>query len=359
MLAPVYQFYAALARLADYNSADITADQQRQAIFKYQHQLQQAAASAPMNYLHKCDLVAAELARIEGQVAVAMTYYDRAIEGALENGYIQEAALANERAAEFYRAQGKKRIAQAYMTDAYYGYIQWGAIAKVQQLEAKYPELIIRDEPPVPSIVTLDTVVTDVIQSIGSTSSSASALDLTTVMKAAQAISGELNLHHLLEKLLSIILENAGACKGCLILEKEEQLFVEAVASDADRTFVVLQSTPVETSSNIPISLVNYVARTQHTKVFANASQYMGYGRSLITAKRMDRALEVFNASHKKNGDVYAVNAGFMSYYSAKNDYKKALSYAEKALTQASNDAAKNALNANIAKLKEGKDINQ
>jgi hypothetical protein len=92
--------------------------------------------------------------------------------------------------------------------------------------------------------------------------------------------------------------------------------------------------------------------------VFANPNQYLGAGRSQITAKRLDRALEIFNANQKKNGDVYAVNAGFMSYYSAKADYKKALEYAEKALTQAA-EPQKATMNANIAKLKEGKDINQ
>lgn len=92
--------------------------------------------------------------------------------------------------------------------------------------------------------------------------------------------------------------------------------------------------------------------------VFANANQYMGAGRAQITAKRLDRAFEIFTANEKKNGDVYAVNAGYMSYYSAKGDFTKALDYANKALTQAPNEATKTAMNANITKLKDGKDIN-
>ena len=92
--------------------------------------------------------------------------------------------------------------------------------------------------------------------------------------------------------------------------------------------------------------------------VFANVGQYLNYGRNLIVAKRLDRALEVFNASQKKNGDVFQVNAGFMSYYSAKGDFQKALEYANKALTQAP-EPQKAAVNTMIAKLKEGKDINQ
>jgi Protein of unknown function (DUF2911) len=93
--------------------------------------------------------------------------------------------------------------------------------------------------------------------------------------------------------------------------------------------------------------------------VFANPNQYMGSGRAMITAKRLDRALEIFDANKNKNGDVYAVNAGYMSYYSAKGDFTKSLDYANKALSQAPNDATKKIIEGNIAKLKEGKDINQ
>lgn len=93
--------------------------------------------------------------------------------------------------------------------------------------------------------------------------------------------------------------------------------------------------------------------------VFANPNQYMGYGRSLIRLKRMDRALEIFNAAQKKYGDSYTVNAGYMSYYSGKGDFKKALEYADKALKQSPDEPTKNIINGNIAKLKEGKDINQ
>lgn len=96
----------------------------------------------------------------------------------------------------------------------------------------------------------------------------------------------------------------------------------------------------------------------QEALVFAGVNQYLGYGRSLIAAKRADKALEIFLASQKKSGDVYAANAGLMYGYSAKGDYKKALSFAEKALAQAPNDAVKKTIGDNIAKLKEGKDVN-
>ncbi len=90
----------------------------------------------------------------------------------------------------------------------------------------------------------------------------------------------------------------------------------------------------------------------------ANPNQYQGYGRSLIAAKRMDRAMEVFSNNQQKNGDVYTVNSGFMYFYSAKGDFKKAIEYAQKALAQSPNEQSKTSINANIIKLKEGKDIN-
>jgi Protein of unknown function (DUF2911)/Tetratricopeptide repeat len=92
--------------------------------------------------------------------------------------------------------------------------------------------------------------------------------------------------------------------------------------------------------------------------LIATANQYTAYGRLLITQKRNDKALEVFIASQKRYGDIYGVNAGLMSGYSAKGDFKNAIKYAEKAMAQAPNDATKKQIEGQIAKLKEGKDIN-
>jgi Protein of unknown function (DUF2911) len=91
----------------------------------------------------------------------------------------------------------------------------------------------------------------------------------------------------------------------------------------------------------------------------ANANQYTAYARAMIAAKRFDRALETMQASSKKNGDVFTVNMGMMYAFSAKTDFKNALKHADKAMVQAPNDAAKKQIEGFIAKLKEGKDINQ
>jgi Protein of unknown function (DUF2911) len=91
----------------------------------------------------------------------------------------------------------------------------------------------------------------------------------------------------------------------------------------------------------------------------ATANQYTAYGRQLITQKRADKAMEVFTANKKRYGDVVGVNSGLMSGYSAKGDFKNAIKFAEKAMAQAPNEAAKKQIEGKIVKLKEGKDINQ
>jgi hypothetical protein len=93
--------------------------------------------------------------------------------------------------------------------------------------------------------------------------------------------------------------------------------------------------------------------------LIATANQYTAYGRTLVTQKRAEKAMEVFTASQKRYGDVYGVNNGLMSGYSAKSDFKKAVMYAEKALAQAPNEVAKKQMEGYILKLKDGKDINQ
>ena len=90
----------------------------------------------------------------------------------------------------------------------------------------------------------------------------------------------------------------------------------------------------------------------------ATANQYTAYGRQLITQKRADKAMEVLLASQKRYGDVFGVNNGLMSGYSAKGDFKNAIKYAEKAMAQAPNEAGKKQIEDFIKKLKEGKDIN-
>ncbi|HEY9665829.1 MAG TPA: ATP-binding protein, partial [Coleofasciculaceae cyanobacterium] len=173
-------------------------------------------------------------------------------------------------AAKFYLLWGKEAIAQVYMQKAHYAYHVWGAQRKVEDLEDKYPQLLARTSAHSRTQTTLNqTTTTPTTTSHFRTSTS---LDLATVMKAAQAISGEIVLSSLLSQLIKIAIENAGAEKAFLILNKYSNLFIEAQASVEHNDVLMLPSIPVRDSKQLPISIINYVERTQEDLVLEDAS---------------------------------------------------------------------------------------
>src|SRR5215467_845473 len=100
----------------------------------------------PANFESRAALPAAEIARIEGRLLEAEHLYERTIRSAHANGFLHIEALGHELAARFYAARAFEKIARAYLRDARYGYVRWGALGKVRQLEKLYPELI-EEEP--------------------------------------------------------------------------------------------------------------------------------------------------------------------------------------------------------------------
>jgi signal transduction histidine kinase len=220
-----------------------------------QKKIKKWAQFAPMTHLHKFYLVEAERYRVLDEKTKAIECYDRAITLAKENDYLNEEALANELAAKFYLGWGKEQVAQAYITNAYYGYLRWGATAKMKDLEQRYPQLLKR--------FTTANMSRDSRNSLPNTSGSTSGevLDLAALMKASQAISSEIELDKLLTTLMRILLESSGAQTGYLILESLGELRVEASGKANSNGVMVLQSTPVETC--LPASIIYYVARTQ------------------------------------------------------------------------------------------------
>jgi predicted ATPase/signal transduction histidine kinase len=263
-----YNFYYSLALLAQYPNLTATQRQEYMAIVAgNQEKMQQWANHAPPNSQHKYELIQAEIYRVSGQTLKAMEYYDRAINGARIQGYIQEEALAYERAADFYLALGREKIARDHMSEAYYGYVRWGATAKLKELETEYPYLISQMQS-TDTNLSEDTATTSKM----TTSGEVSVLDLATVMKASLAISGEIVLDKLLASLMKVSIENAGAIKGFLILPKNGRLLIEAAASIDSSEVVVQQSIPIETSQDLPVTVINYVARTRSEVVLENAA---------------------------------------------------------------------------------------
>ncbi|NEP42125.1 MAG: GAF domain-containing protein [Okeania sp. SIO2H7] len=226
-------------------------------------QLQQYwAAHAPMNHQHKVDLIEAERARLSDNKTAAIELYDRAIKGAKENGYIQEEALANERAALFYLDWGKETVAKVHIEEAYYCYARWGAKAKADQLEAKYPQFL-TFQPQTNSGSSSH-------PSLNTLTSSNSSLDLAAAIKASRAISGEIELNSLLRALIQIVLENAGADKAILILNNSDTWVVSA---KCDGSNCELLNVPCDETSNLPHGLFNTVKRTRQTILVNNIEE--------------------------------------------------------------------------------------
>jgi PAS domain S-box-containing protein len=264
---PIFHFYDSLAHLGIFAEAS---NSEKEAwlnrVNANQEKMQKWAHHAPMNHLHKFYLVEAEKAQVLGQHWQAVEFYEQAIKGASDHQFIQEEALAYELGAKFYLERGKTKIAQTYMKEAHYAYTRWGALAKVKDLEAKYPQLLPKS-PDTKSITSTSTTTTN-----STTGSQAGeALDLATFMKASQAISGEIVLDKLLTSLMKILIQNAGAQTGFLILDKAGELVIEASGEVEVDDVKVLQSIPV--NQYLPVSIINYVTRTKETVVENDAVQ--------------------------------------------------------------------------------------
>ncbi|GAB4187507.1 MAG: hypothetical protein Fur006_27430 [Coleofasciculaceae cyanobacterium] len=260
-----HNFYYSLLLLSQYPK--LSKSEQRKSLARVianQKQMKKWAEQSPSNFQHKYELVEAEKARVLEQNWRAAKLYKQAIQGARKNGYIQEEALVYELAAEFYLIAGMEEIAQTYMTKAHYGYTRWQATAKVKDLEARYPQLLTK---PVATNHSRSSITKTT--SISTSTRSREALDLASVMKASQAISGEIVLDKLLASLMKILIENAGAQKGFLILENQGTLLIEASGEVDFDTVTVLQSIPID--NHLPISIINYVVRTKETIVFNDA----------------------------------------------------------------------------------------
>jgi predicted ATPase/signal transduction histidine kinase/CheY-like chemotaxis protein/tRNA A-37 threonylcarbamoyl transferase component Bud32 len=264
-VVPIFHFYDSLIQLAVYFDDSQSACQTILDRVKVnQEKMQKWAHHAPMNFLHKFYLVEAERHRVLGEKVEAMELYDQAIALAKANEYINEEALANELAARFYFAWGKEAIAQLYLQKAYYAYQIWGAQAKVEHLEAKYSQFLTRTSAKSGTKATIPQRTTNYPEADRN-------LDLATVMKAAQALSGEIVLSKLLTKLMQILLENAAAETGVLILEQDSKLFIEATGRVGQDEITVQLSTAVE-MSQLPFSIINYVRQTQENVVLSDAT---------------------------------------------------------------------------------------
>jgi predicted ATPase/signal transduction histidine kinase/tRNA A-37 threonylcarbamoyl transferase component Bud32 len=210
----------------------------------HQRQLAEWMEYSPENFHALERMVSAELARLAGRADEAACAYEEAIRSARESGATHYVGLASELAANYWRTRQATIIAHAFAREARAAYQQWGALGKVQHLESLWPHLT-------SPAATSDTLTTS--------STNSSRIDALTVVKAQQAISGEIVLERLVTTLLQAAIENAGAQRGALLLPDGDTLSVAAV-SDAS-------------NPELPWSLITYVRRTREHVLIGDASK--------------------------------------------------------------------------------------
>ncbi|HEX4267369.1 MAG TPA: AAA family ATPase [Steroidobacteraceae bacterium] len=274
-----YHYYTALTVSALYEGA--SADQQaawRELLRSCREQLHDWAENNPSTFADKLALVSAEIARIEKRDAEALRLYEEAISFAREQGFVQNEGLAHELAARYCLTQRLETAGHAHLLSARECYDRWGAHGKVQQLDGRYPWLREARAP----------------AASATPASSNSQLDIETIVKASQALSSEIVLPELIEKLLRIAVENAGAERALLILfrggARNSESRIEAEATTRQGKVDVIVRPAVVTPSDLPQSVLHYVVRTQEVVLLDDASADKVYSKDEYVRQHRSRS---------------------------------------------------------------------
>ena len=229
----------------------------------------------PENFANRAALVGAEAARIEGRDADAMRLYEQAIRSARDHGFVHNEAVAYEVAARFYSARGFETFADAYLGKSRDCYLRWGADGKVRQLDRLHPHLAGPEGQ----------------HSAAPLGSAIPQLDVASVIKASQALSSEIELPKLIERLMTIALENAGADRVLLILPAGDEYLIQAQArAIGDQIEVTTRQEPI-TGIDCAESVVRYVIRTQESVLLDDASADHVYSKDEYVKRKRSRSV--------------------------------------------------------------------
>lgn len=265
-----HHFYESLAATGLLRSGNTAVNQRRleKRIRKNLRKMKKWASHAPENFQHNYHLILAEYAHIRGKENEARDYYDSAIHEAASNEYIHEEALANELAARFYRSQENLNLMDYHVRNAFQNYRDWGARAKMDQIQSEFPQVIINTFRKRTGLSRGATQTSTL--DITTTLSDFTSLDLQSVLKASASISGEIVLDKLLVTLMQILSENLGATQGYLLLEGDGRFYIEAESRDAMISDQVRQHISIDEGARLPLSIIKYVVRTSEELVIDN-----------------------------------------------------------------------------------------
>jgi PAS domain S-box-containing protein len=291
--------FDALTRLAAYPDSDAKIKKQLlKRVAVDQKNLLNRARLMPGNFQHKYDLIEAEKCRVLANPMLAMELYDRSIAGAKAHKYLQEEALGNELAAKFYLEWGKEKIAAIYLQAAYHCYACWGAQAKTNDLEQRYPELLVPitqiQQSTVSEISSLSTISHALTTKIITNGQVINTFDLTAVIQSTQALSGILELPALIDQLCQILLKNSGAeiCIPILLdyqitstqkaagYQNGWQVYGTNPNSSVDRSLVVdhpsqVIYSPLAECSYLPLKLINQVRHSGQAVILTPGKNWL------------------------------------------------------------------------------------
>jgi predicted ATPase/GAF domain-containing protein/anti-anti-sigma regulatory factor len=287
--SPGYYFYAGVG----FTQAARGADPERRELYleraeAHAGKLARWAALCPANLAHRSALLAAEIARARGDAAAAWDRYDEAIRFAEEGAYVQDQALGNELAARHFLDLGKTTTARGYLAEASRLYDRWGAKEATRRLARELPDLA-----PAEAWEPRGT------RAAPASASATSALDVASALKASQAIAGEIVLPRLLEQLLRIIVENAGARRGILILKRGGALFTTAEHLAGEARPLDFDPTPLDDHTDLAVSVAHYVARTQEDVLLDERAAESPFGIDPYLARGAARSTLVSPVVHK------------------------------------------------------------
>ena len=262
-------------------------------------QLARLAGLCAANHEHLHLLVEAECARLTGARIEAADLYDRAIASARQHAFLNIESLACDLAARFWFRDGKPEFSRIYLEKALGAYEAWGASGMVADLVARHG-------------LNAGHGATVSITAGAATAGPAErsdSLDLSALLKANQAIAGEIVLEQLLAKLLDIVRENAGAESVVLLLESDGEFLVQGVKTAAAEASV-LMAEPLRLSSVCSKGIVNYVLRTSEHVVLDDAAQRGKFRNDPYVGEHKPKSVLCVPVSHqgKLIGAVYLEN---------------------------------------------------
>ncbi|KIG13417.1 PAS/PAC sensor hybrid histidine kinase [Enhygromyxa salina] len=263
--------------------------------------LEGAAELAPANCVPRAAVLAAEVHAAEGNSIAALASYSTARRSAVEHQLPWVEAIALERSALYLRELGLEELAQGPMRDARARFASWGAFTKVAQLERLWPELVDAPSQTSPKPKRPDVAVEpgSATSAHSQASNASRALDLASILKASQAIAGDIQLDDVVDRVMAIALENAGAERGALLLPGAAGFELAALCSadgaDSDlgsSSGVLPRPVPVESAAaRVPVSLLRWVERTREPVILDDAATDMRFASDPYIAANAVRSV--------------------------------------------------------------------